>query len=182
MQILIRKVRGRKIKPTWAGEVGKEIGRTFKARIGPDIRRLLNRIVSRWKNRPSFEIKFIRTKAAYGVWVRAKGKNAKIWNWVNRGTGLYGPRKRKYKIKPKKRATGRRKRTTLAFQTGYKPKTSPGGHYKGPGKATGPWVFPGEVMHPGIKPRKLEQHVARWYRKRFRRHMENAIRRGLRRA
>ncbi len=39
------------------------------------------------------------------------------------------------------------------FQIGYVPKSTPGSLSSGPGGSFGPFVSPGQVMHPGIKPR-----------------------------
>ena len=111
------------------------------------------------------------------VYVYPAGPHRDIWQWVSRGTGLYGPKKRKYPIRPKKKGG------VLAFPESYTPKTTVRGPgYKGSGKSSGPTIFAKEVMHPGIKGRHFEEAWGRWAKTWFRREMENAMRRGARRA
>lgn len=75
-----------------------------------------------------------------GAWVKARTPYAAA---VELGSGLYGPRHRKYEIKPKR---GR----MLAWPAS-------GGDRRLSGRARknvkGGWIFARKVMHPGVKPR-----------------------------
>ena len=107
--------------------------------------------------------------SSVNVW--PTGENAQIWRYVSRGTK--GP----YWIVSKNPS-----KYPLKFRTDYKPRTTPSGGYKGPGRAFGKIVRPLYVSHPGIKARNFEQHIARWYAPQFRRTMKNAVARATRRA
>jgi len=71
------------------------------------------------------------------------------FTWVDLGTK--GP----YPIPKMPKMKG-----TLAFQTGFVAKTIPHQIGSGPGGSFGPWAFPKQVMHPGIKPREFSTDIA----------------------
>ena len=176
MQILLRPVRGRKKHPNWTG-IAKEIERTLDSVVKPRLLDYPRRIVASWSNKPDFKARKRVTRDAISVYVYPAGPHKDIWQWVSRGTGLYGPKKRKYPIRPKKKGG------VLAFPESYTPKTTVRGPgYKGSGKSSGPTIFAKEVMHPGIKGRHFEEAWGRWAKTWYRREMENAMRRGARRA
>ncbi len=89
-----------------------------------------------------------------------------LWKALDQ-TGTRGP----YPI-PKKVVEGKR----LAFRRDYQPHTRPIGRSGGPGRATGSFVRPIQVMHPGIRPR----YFSRVINKRLKRQFEQAIDRGVR--
>jgi hypothetical protein len=176
MRILIRRFRGRRKHPNWTG-IAKEAERTLDAVVKPRLLSYAERIVANWEHKPEFKARKVVTRGAIAVDVWPTGPNKKYWVWVSRGTGLYGPKHRKYPIKPRKPGG------VLAFPSVYTPKTRPRGpSYGGPGTSSGPTVFAMHVEHPGTKPRHFEEAWARWGKTWFRREMENAIRRGARRA
>lgn len=167
MRILARLIRGRKESPNWKGIV-KEVERTIDATVKPEVLQYFERIVKSWKHKPGFRARKRATRQEIVIWVYPTGEHKAIWGYVSRGT-------RPHVIRPVKAQA-------LHFRTGYQPRTRPGGQYRGPGQATGDYVFAQEVQHPGTKARDFERHIARWYRPKFRRHIENAMRRGARRA
>lgn len=179
MRILVRQVRGRAKHPNWAGIV-KELEKTMDRETKPMLVEYHERIVAEWAGeKPKFKAKKKITRDAISVYVYPTGGKGKDkWIWLTQGTGLYGPKHRKYTITPKKKGG------VLAFPSLYTPRTRPGagGQYKGAGKSSGPTVFAASVEHPGIKPRPFPKVIARWARPKFRRQMRNAIRRGIRRA
>lgn len=176
MRILLRRVRGRAKHPNWTG-IAKEAERTLDAVVKPRLLKYPAKIVANWEHKPDFKARKKVTRQAISVYVFPAGPNKDIWVWVSRGTGLYGPKKSKYPIEPKKKGG------VLAFPSVYTPKTKPRGpSYGGPGKSSGPTIFAKSVMHPGIKGRHFEEAWARWAKTWFRREMENAMRRGARRA
>lgn len=74
-----------------------------------------------------------------GAWVHARTPYAKA---VEFGSGLYGPRRRKYEIKPKRGGF-------LAW-----PANAGGRRLSGRARTNaGPMVYARRVMHPGVKPR-----------------------------
>jgi len=112
-----------------------------------------------WRHQPVFVNKV--EIQADGFTVTA-GTTDTIYGYLDQGTGLYGPRARKYAIRP-------HGNYPLRFQSGYNAKTisssavAARGSYAsaGPvqrargGGAFGPVVYAREVMHPGIKPRNF---------------------------
>lgn len=168
-QVLFRQIKARPVNwPTFYNEIAK----TLDDPVKPDLIAWFNRVVAKWKHRPSFKAIKKIAQTAMQVYIYPTGENAQIWRYVSQGTR--GP----YPI-PKAGNTGAK---TLRFRSGYKPFTTPGGGYKGPGRATGKWNFRKHVTHPGIKARNFEKHIARWYYPIFRRTMKNAVARGLRKA
>lgn len=167
MRVFTRMVRGRKKHPNWSG-IAKEIERTIDATIKPEALSYFERIVASWKHKPGFKARKRVSHEEIVIWVYPTGEHKAIWGYVSGGT-------RPHIIRPKKARA-------LVFRTGYEPRTRPGGQYRGPGTATGDLVFAQQVQHPGSKARNFERHIARWYGPKFRRHMENAARRGARRA
>lgn len=129
-----------------------------------------------WKRKPVFTF---RRRAG-----RAGNKRAWIWNvftddprweWISEGTGIHGPKKRTYKIRPKKPG-GR-----LRFGTPYTPATKAAGGAGRPrfiaqqASVGGDIVYAKEVTHPGIAPRRLNRTITRRHQKRVRILVESAL-------
>lgn len=135
-----------------------------------DSRSYHDKVVARWGNKPKWRRMFLFGNTR--LVGRLVSSNAKIWRYVDEGTGRHGPRKRAYYIYPKLE-TG-----LLFFRTGYKAKTKPIAKYNaGAGKAFGPLVSRPFVLHPGIKPRKFTETFADKLRKGFKKRIQNAIQR-----
>ena len=168
MRVLLRQVRGRKKSPRWT-EIAKEVERSMESTVKPRILEYAEKIVANWEHEPQFKARKSVGRGGIVLYVYPIGPNAQYWIWTSRGT-------KRHPIRAKKGST-------LAFPTGYVPKTTPRGpSYGGPGKATGPTVFAVEVDHPGTKARHFEEAWARWAKTWFRREIEAAMRRGARRA
>lgn len=168
MQILLRPVRSRKTHPNWTGIV-KEVERELDSYVKPRLLDYPRRIVASWEHKPDFKAMKRVTKDAISVYVYPTGPHRDIWQWVSRGT-------KPHIIRPKRAKV-------LAFPEIYEPRTTVRGPgYKGPGKSSGPTVFAKEVHHPGTKARHFEEAWGRWAKTWFRKAMENAMRRGARRA
>jgi hypothetical protein len=150
----------------------KEIEKALDTIVKPDLLEYFNKVVKSWKNQPEFKARKIIWLERMQVYVYPAGPDAEIWKYVSFGTR--GP----YPI-PK---PGNTKAKTLKFRWGgpgsYKARTTTSGGYDGPGKATGPIVLRKRVMHPGIKARSFEKHIARWYKPKFQRTMNDAVKRG----
>ena len=168
MQILFRQIRARAKHPNWSG-IAKELEKTLDAEVKPRLLEYGERVVANWEHKPQFKARKRITRGGISVYVYPAGENKKYWIWTSRGT-------RPHPIEPKKASV-------LAFPSVYTPKTKPRGpSYGGPGTSSGPMIYARHVDHPGTKPRHFEEAWARWTKTWFRREMENAIRRGVRRA
>lgn len=168
MRILLRRVRGRRKHPNWSG-IAKEVEKTLDAKVKPRLLDYPRRIVASWEHKPEFRAMKRVTRGDIRVYIYPTGPNKKYWIWTSRGT-------KPHVIEPKNAPV-------LAFPSIYTPKTTVRGPgYKGPGTSSGPTVFAMHVEHPGTKPRHFEEAWGRWAKTWFRREMENAIRRGARRA
>jgi len=172
--IYMRLVRSRGLRPDWK-YMEREVSAELDNRIKPDLLGYFNRIVANWsdEHRPAFRARKSMTKQAISVWVYPTGPGAEIWKLVSI-TGA-----KPHEITPKHKSA-------LKFVWGgpgsYKARTTTAGGYKGPGAPSGEVVFRGRVFHPGFKSRNFEKHIARWYKPKFRRNIENAFRRGISKA
>jgi len=179
MRVLVRRVRGRKNAPNWRA-INEEVARTMEHKIGPKLQSYHKRITDEWSGeKPTWEIENKVTDDYISTSVKATGGKGKDkWQWVTEGTGLYGPKKKKIHIEPKKPGG------VLAFPSGYTRRTRPGagGQYKGPGTYTQDTVFAKSVDVKGTKPAKLQEAVIRWIKPYFYKEIENAMRRGAAKA
>lgn len=108
------------------------------------------------------------------AFVDIAGSGRKIFVYIDKGTGKYGPRKKAYEIKPKP------PNKILSFRKGYKPKTGPGAQINiGPGKATGKRVIALKVIHPGIQPRDFTKTVSKELKPSFDQRIDRAFRRAI---
>ena len=172
MKILIKRVRGRAKAPNWAA-MAKEVKRTMDARVKPALLREFKKVVTDWDHKPGFAARKYVNKGAIEVAVYPTGTNKKIWRYVSEGTPPHV-------IRPKHAKT-------LRFQWGgpgsYKPKTTTAPSWGGPGTVSGgKTVYRQEVHHPGTEARNFERYIADQYLPKFRKEIENAMRRGARRA
>lgn len=149
----------------------------MEAKAG-EVLEYLNDVVSGWSgdSKPRFVI--VKTQGdKFVTWlIEAAPGSGRIFSYVDKGTGQWGKNKKKYPI-PKE---GPRDHP-LRFRGGYVPRTRPGPSYGGPGKATGGWFSPYQVMHPGIRPRDFTKKAIENITPAFRRDMNNALRRAMRR-
>lgn len=168
MQIFWREIRGRKKHPNWSGIV-KEVERTLDNVVKPRLLEYPKKIVADWDHQPEFKARKRVTKDSISVYAYPSGPYKDIWYWVSRGT-------KPHPIEPVNAPA-------LAFPSIYTPHTQPRGpSYGGPGKSSDATVFALHVDHPGTKARKFEEAWGRWGKTWFRREMENAIKRGARKA
>jgi len=167
MKVLFRAVRSRR-KFVNSPKVKAEIERVLDREVKPDLIKQFERVVSDWKNKPEFKARKSISANGVKIYVYPAGPNKKIWFFVSGGT-------KPHTIRPKNA------HNRLFFPAGpYQPKTRPGGFYGGPGIAPGPTVAAKAVQHPGTEAREFEKVIAKDYKNKFRRNVENAFRRGLR--
>jgi hypothetical protein len=120
----------------------KELDRSYKKLAG-QLRRDVEATQANWKKKVKPKVKKTKgSSISYTVTI-----DSEVWHWLNSGTGLYGPKKKKYEIKAKNAPL-------LRFNTNYSAKSQPGVlKSSGSGKSSGPVVMTKKVMHPGIRPR-----------------------------
>jgi len=125
----------------------------------------------RWSHKPKFK-KVIIVKPdliAVNVFTSGRSRANKIFTYVDKGT-------KQHFIFPRKFG-GR-----LIFKTGYDAKTQPPGKFNaGTGQRFGDFVSKSFVLHPGSKARDFIATIAKKVTPDFRRRIENAMRRGVRR-
>lgn len=107
-----------------------------------------------WTHKPRFVGRVTLLPDYVEVKVDVAGNAKKIFFYVDQGTGLYGPKKQPYEIKPKQPGG------LLKFQTGYDARSQPGAKIgMGTGQPFGDWISAKSVMHPGIAPRDFSKKV-----------------------
>lgn len=173
-RILIRPIRGRAARLDFKAllaVVGAEMDSTVK----PTLVEEHAKVVADWAHKVEFKTRKVMTEKmiAIDVWAAGDPENVDIWHYVNDGT-------REHDI-PKSPLL-----YPLRFHWGgpgsYKPKTAVGGGYGGPGVSMGPEVRFKKVHHPGTDARKFEVHIANKMRTWFRKRVEAAFKRGVRKA
>lgn len=163
-----------KAKPIKWQAFHDELARTLDAEVKPALLAYFEKVTKAWRNRQAFKAIRHITQSEISVDVKPVGENAKIWRYVSQGT-------RPHPIRPK--GPGYPLRFMWGGYGSYKARTTTSGGYNGPGKVVGgKQTFRMSVKHPGNKARNFEQHIARWYKPKFRQTMKNAVARGLRRA
>ncbi len=152
----------------------REVEQTIDKKTKPELIAEHDKVVADWATEIEFKARKFVSKAGIAVNVFPAGDNKMIWIYVTQGT-------RPHPIAPK------RPGYPLRFQWGgagsYKPKTTPAPSYGGPGKVVGGrTVRFMSVKHPGTKARPFPAKIAQDYKKTFARDMNNAMKRGIRRA
>lgn len=105
-----------------------------------------------WVKKPKWIVRNDRNTKELRAYLEVSGENRQIWQWVDEGTGQYGPQGSPYWIFP--RSPGGK----LFFQAGYDPKTRPIAKANvGSGTSSGPTVSSTGVLHPGIKAREFSK-------------------------
>lgn len=137
------------------------IAKTYDG-IGKTTERSLREPVDNWRVGPSFyyKVDVDEKRWKFSMFHRSQTDGGARYDWVRKGTGLYGPKGSKYPIRPVKASV-------LRFRVPSRPKTFAPGQTPttaGPGGI----IFTGEVNHPGIKPRNKTKGFPAWvYKTRF---------------
>jgi hypothetical protein len=118
-----------------------------------------------WKGKPDFRTYLIVTKSGVNLKVLAVGKNAKKYNWLDKGTRAH-------------RITARN-HPTLYFQEDYSPATIPNSLESFNALKSGSFVDPVSVRHPGVKARGFTKQVMNKMKPKFRKACERAIKDGI---
>lgn len=122
---------------------------------------LFKRTTTTWKKRPEFESKIV------GKYSLVVGTDNQIYNWISSGT------RKNYPI-PKNPLP-----YPLRFNSKFTPKTRVRTLKSYRGSSSPPVVRPMQVTHPGIKPREFQEKINDSYDKRFKKNLDNAIKKAL---
>ncbi len=155
--------------------------------LADDIIDDLYQMLGTWVNKPKVKKRIVVGRKRWAISLRVDGrtKSGQIFNYVDKGTGLWGKRHREYPIRPVHAKA-------LAFTVPYNPKTLPPSYVTRLSRNVRAAGVPERVvtqfvLHTGIRPRRFTERLKRKYGNRkeskgFYRRTENAARRGLRRA
>lgn len=134
-------------------------------RAGTAIRRDFAKTTATWEHKPTFEEIISLTGPGPVIVV---GTDDKIYRYVNDGTrphpifaGIY---------------TGKSNKKALRFAPGSQPKTQPRVIGSTPGAPGSGVVMTPYVQHPGTKAREFDEEIARIWKIKFKRWMEDAMR------
>lgn len=135
---------------------------------------------NKWAGKPEIKMRTRISGQRYLVQfhVDIRTRLGKIFMWVDKGTGLEGPKHSEYLIVPKNAEY-------LAFDVPYHPYTYPPEALRYDPNAPSAFIKTQEVHHPGIQARRFSEQVLKWAKDRyntkgFYRVTENAYRRGFR--
>lgn len=146
-----------------------EIQRTIKYQTAPTVKRLYELGVRTWDHKPVFSVKPIISKSLIEVDVIPTGQHAEQYGYVHDGV-------------PARIIVPRKPGGLLRFRSGYSPATRPGSITAGRARRSGDWASAKAVRWPGIKAREFSKPIAARTKPRFKRDIENALRRVARRS
>ena len=132
-------------------------------KVGRDTVKEYQKTVATWAHKVTFE--YLVSLQQQGPTMTAGvsgGEGAQIWRYVNEGT-------RPHVILPKGDKS-------LAFQSGYNAKTTPGLISSKAGGAYGDVVFARGVLHPGTEPRDFDKAIVKVVEPIFTDEMHTAMR------
>lgn len=166
MRVAFRAVRSNR-KFSKSPQIMRYMGQHLDTEVKQHFIREFERRVANWSHKVNFDARKFITADSISINVFPTGANKKYWTWNDLGT------------KPHKIPKAGPK--FLAFSLGYKPKTAPVGKFGGPGTYKGPKVKGVmQVDHPGTKPRKHTETIAKDNKAWYSRSMRNAWRRAIR--
>ncbi len=125
-----------------------------------------------WTHKPKFESVISLTGPGPVLLV---GTDDERYRWISDGTGLWGPKKKRYPIWAGY-YTGKSDKKVLAFPSMSTPKTQPGSLKSGAGSKGEVDTFRAMVMHTGIKPRDFSGQIKKLETPKYKRAMEAAMR------
>jgi len=133
-------------------------------KVGTEMKQDFEKTTATWEHKPKFTVDVSLTQPGPQLMV---GTDDEIYGYVSKGTkphaifaGIY---------------TGKSNKRALAFPSKSSPKTRPGVIGSTSGSRGGKTVVRPYVQHPGTKPRKFEEAIAKLWKKRFKDRMEAAM-------
>lgn len=133
-------------------------------KVADEMEEDFDKTVETWEH----SVKFEKLTDVSGTMSALVATDDEIYGYVDKGT-------RPHKIRPKKQ--GGRLRFQWAGPGSYHAKTTPNVIGSQSGGASGNMVAFPEVNHPGTKARNFDQIIARKWQPRFKRRMEDAMKR-----
>ena len=164
---MVVKMQAIKAKPKHPGFIMPAMSKGM-AEGGEILKKAAEGVTSNWSDPPKFEVHVkLGSSPKQGIicWVTTEDER---YNWLDRGTGLWGPKHREYPISAKPGHV-------LAFPSVFEPKTRPNSLRAGAGSSGGPTVFRQTVMHPGIEPRNFTKQICKEYHAEFSRAVSASI-------
>jgi len=142
-----------------------------------------DQVTQDFKHKPQFGYRIRLTQREIRLEILLKNPKEKVgksWNIEKLWTALDEKGTRPHKIPKQRKPAGKWLRFTAGH---YRPKTNPGGRFRGPGKVTGgKTVFAKQVRHPGFKPRHITRRINKDLRPLFLTQAERGYRIGHQRA
>jgi hypothetical protein len=138
-----------------------EIARTQRQTAVPRLKKLFQKTVFGWSEKPDFGWVQQRTADTISITMYPQGQAANIWNLVNAGS----PRHRI----PKSGTT------FMKFRPGYRAATTPGSLMSRRAYRSGKYETHFVVSHPGFEPRDFISQIASEYENPFMGDMQEAI-------
>ena len=138
---------------------------------GEILKAAAQRVTSTWSDPPEFTVHVELGKTARKGLQCTVTTEDKRWLWLDKGTGLWGPKHAKYPI-PKVVGPGQKR---LAFPSVFTPKSQPNSLRAGAGSSGGDTIVRIQVMHPGVEPRNFTKTIHKRYHSDFKKAVANAI-------
>jgi hypothetical protein len=171
MRVLFRAIRARAGHPKFTA-IADEVRAAVDSDVKLQLIQAFNLRVANWEHKPEFKAMKRVSQKGTTVYVYPTGENANIWRYVSEGT-------RPHEIRPK--GAGYPLKFAWGGPGSYKPKTKPPGKFGGPGIVqNAETTMLMVVHHPGNEPRNFEKGISEDFTPKFRRIVENAMRRGAR--
>lgn len=138
--------------------VRAEIRKAFANETFPAIVADINKEISGWSGKPKFRYKVDEQgrKTTFSVFVDDSTKIGQILIWVDKGTGLEGPKKAKYPITAVNVPL-------MKFVVPYQPKTFPVQPLRYDPNAPPKFIQRYTLMHPGIQARGISEKIRKKY-------------------
>ena len=144
-------------------------------RVGRGAKRDYEKLTSTWENQPTFLISTHVAKtdkiAFVEVFPKPGDEATRIYTFVNKGTKPHDIWAGYY--------TGKSPAKNLVFPSGFTPKTKVRKLTSGTGGSSPPIVVTPYVHHPGNAAREFDKTMTAFWKRKFKREMELAIRRAV---
>ncbi len=145
-----------------------------------------DQVTQDFKHKPQFGYRIRLTAREIRLEIYLKNPAEKVgkkWNIEKLWTALDEKGTRPHPIPKRPKPAGKWLRFNWGGPGSYRPKTNPGGRFRGPGKVMGGKItFAKQVRHPGFKPRHITQRINKDLRPLFLTQAERGYRIGHQRA
>lgn len=138
-----------------------EIARTQRQTSVPRLKKLFQKTVFGWSNKPSFGWVQRRSADEMSITMYPSGQYADIWTLVNLGSPAHT-------IMP-------RKRGFLRFRPGYRSATTPGTLQSRRAYRSGAFIGARQVNHPGFEARDFTKLIAEEFRDPYMGDMQDSL-------